>query len=210
MSTAKPPAPRKRNGKRKRRLASPSPSSSPSSDSSDSSSDEASRKAPLQRVPLIKKQATPSPSSADESSPSPSLSSSSDSENDDAPHVVGAPSSHVATSPNNARRFSDPEPPAATGRRPPPSPSPPPAADAPPFLLPEGSSDRGQEEQALRNRSRQFWMASIRQESNMTKSRLALLIDSLASGGEVFSSHADKDGDLNEMDVVLNGNHRDT
>ncbi|KAI9448658.1 hypothetical protein F5148DRAFT_1250795, partial [Russula earlei] len=50
----------------------------------------------------------------------------------------------------------------------------------------------------------------IRQESNMTKSRLALLIDSLASGGEVFSSHADKDGDLNEMDVVLNGNHRDT
>jgi hypothetical protein len=38
----------------------------------------------------------------------------------------------------------------------------------------------------------------------MTKSRLALLIDSLASGGEVFSSHAGENGRLNEMDVVLN------
>ncbi|KAI9448657.1 hypothetical protein F5148DRAFT_713545 [Russula earlei] len=153
MSTAKPPAPRKRNGKRKRRLASPSPSSS---DSSDSSSDEASRKAPLQRVPLIKSKLRHLHLRL---TSRPSLSSSSDSENDDAPHVVGAPSSHVATFPNNARRFSDPEPPAATGRRRPPSP--PPAADAPPFLPPEGSSDRGQEEQALRNRSRQFWMASV-------------------------------------------------
>ena len=38
----------------------------------------------------------------------------------------------------------------------------------------------------------------------MTKSRLALLIDSLASGGEVFSSHAGENGRPNEMDVVLN------
>ncbi len=38
----------------------------------------------------------------------------------------------------------------------------------------------------------------------MTKSRLAILIDSLASGGEVFSSYAGDDGRLNEMDVVLN------
>jgi ribosome assembly protein 3 len=42
-------------------------------------------------------------------------------------------------------------------------------------------------------------------EPDMTKSRLALLIDSLASGGEVFSSHVREDGGLNEMDVVLNG-----
>jgi hypothetical protein len=41
----------------------------------------------------------------------------------------------------------------------------------------------------------------------MTKSRLALLIDSLASGGEVFSSRAGENGRLNEMDVVLNSNH---
>jgi hypothetical protein len=38
----------------------------------------------------------------------------------------------------------------------------------------------------------------------MTKSRLAILIDSLASGGEVFSSYAGGNGGLNEMDVVLN------
>ena len=44
-------------------------------------------------------------------------------------------------------------------------------------------------------------------EPNMTKSRLGLLIDSLASGGEVFSSHAGENGRLNEMDVVLNSNH---
>jgi len=47
-------------------------------------------------------------------------------------------------------------------------------------------------------------LEQIRQEPNMTKSRLALLIDSLASGGEVFSSHAGENGRLNEMDVVLN------
>ena len=41
----------------------------------------------------------------------------------------------------------------------------------------------------------------------MTKSRLALLIDSLASGGEVFSSRADENERLNEMDVVLNSNN---
>jgi ribosome assembly protein 3 len=41
----------------------------------------------------------------------------------------------------------------------------------------------------------------------MTKSRLALLIDSLASGGEVFSSRASENGEMNEMDVVLNNDH---
>jgi hypothetical protein len=41
----------------------------------------------------------------------------------------------------------------------------------------------------------------------MTNSRLALLIDSLASGGDVFSSHAGENGEMNEMDVVLNNGH---
>ena len=40
----------------------------------------------------------------------------------------------------------------------------------------------------------------------MTKPRLALLIDSLASGGEIFSSHVGENGRLNEMDVVMNSN----
>jgi hypothetical protein len=38
----------------------------------------------------------------------------------------------------------------------------------------------------------------------MTESRLALLIDSLASGGEVFSSRAAEKGEMDEMDIVLN------
>jgi hypothetical protein len=47
-------------------------------------------------------------------------------------------------------------------------------------------------------------LEQIRQEPNMTKSRWAILIDSLASGGEVFSSYAGENGGMNEMDVVLN------
>lgn len=41
----------------------------------------------------------------------------------------------------------------------------------------------------------------------MTSSRLTLLIDSLASGADVFTSRAsgDKSTDMNEMDIVLNG-----
>ena len=44
------------------------------------------------------------------------------------------------------------------------------------------------------------------QEPNMNPSRLALLIDSLASGAEVFSSSV-RPGtdDVNEMEVVLEG-----
>ena len=38
----------------------------------------------------------------------------------------------------------------------------------------------------------------------MTKSRLAVLIDSFASGDEVFSSYPGENGGMNEMDVVLN------
>ncbi|KAH9968052.1 ribosome-assembly protein 3-domain-containing protein [Russula dissimulans] len=202
-------APRKRNRKRKRRLASSS-SSSPSS-SSDSSSDETSTKTPVRKAPL-KKQATPS-SVEEPSSPSSSSSSSSDSDNDDVP-FANAP---VAPPTSSAKPLPPDSEPATARRRRSPSPSPPPA-DAPPFLPPEGSSNRAQDEQALRDRFRQFWMASvadafgddleqIRKEPDMTKSRLALLIDSLASGGEVFSSHVREDGGLNEMDVVLNGDH---
>ena len=153
MPTAKPTAPRRRNRKRKRRLA----SSSSSSDSSDSSSDDVSKKTPVNKASL-KKQAPP-PSSAESSSPSLSSSSpsSSDSENDDdAPHVIGEP----ATAPISSAKSRHNEPELATARPRSPSPSPPPA-DVPPFLPPEGSSSRAQDEQALRNRFRQFWMASV-------------------------------------------------
>jgi len=145
MPTAKPTAPRKRNRKRKRRLA----SSSSSSDSSDSSSDEISTKTPVQKAPL-KKQATPSSVEESSSSPSPS---SSDSENDDVPFADAPPTS-------SAKPQQPPDSVLATTRHRSPSPSPAPA-NAPPFLPPEGSNNREQDEQALRDRFRQFWMASV-------------------------------------------------
>jgi len=75
-----------------------------------------------------------------------------------------------------------------------------------------------QNEQILKDRFRKFWMASvadgfkddleeIRKEPNLGTSRLALLIDSLASGADVFSSSS-QPGDpqaVNEMEVVLEG-----
>jgi ribosome assembly protein 3 len=164
MPTAKPTAPRKRNRKRKRRQA----SSSSSSDSLDSSSDEAevSKNTPANKATLIKPQAKASSAEASSPSLSSSSPSSSDSEEGDddddggdAPHVVGAPVTHPASTSAIPQR-SDSEPAKTRERLRSPSPSPPPP-DAPPFLPPEGSSSRAQDEQALRDRFRQFWMASV-------------------------------------------------
>jgi ribosome assembly protein 3 len=155
MPAAEPTAPRRRNRKRKRRQASSSPSSS---DSLDSSSDESEvpKKAPVKGAPLLKPQAT-------KSSPSPSLSSSSSSSSDseggdEDDDYNDALVTHPASSAIPQR--TDSEPAKARDRYRSPSPSPPPAG-APPFLPPEGSSNRAQDEQALRNRFRQFWMASV-------------------------------------------------
>jgi ribosome assembly protein 3 len=41
-----------------------------------------------------------------------------------------------------------------------------------------------------------------KQEPQMNKARLALLIDSLASGADVFSSQS-RDGGASEMEIVL-------
>lgn len=160
MPAAKPTAPRRRNRKRKRRLASSSSSSSPSSDSSDSSSDDTSKETPVKKASL-EKQATPpsAESSSSSPSPSPSSASSSDSENEDDASHVGEPATALIPSAKSRRDNSGRHPPAPARPRSP-SPSPPPA-DAPPFLPPKGTSGRAQDEQALRNRFRQFWMASV-------------------------------------------------
>ena len=150
MPATKPTAPRRRNRKRKRRLASSSSSSSASS--SDSSSDESPNKITIKKAPL-KQQATPEePSSPSSSSSSSSSPSSSDSE-DDAHHKSSA-LPPVSQAPLVKTRGSE----RVSARSP--SPSPPPV-DLPPFLPQEGSSNRAQEEQALRNRFRQFWMSSV-------------------------------------------------
>jgi len=96
------------------------------------------------------------------------------------------------------------------------SPSPTPAP-IPSFLptKPDGSVD-AEGEQQLKDRFRKFWMQSvadafqddlgqIHKEPGMNKSRLAMLVDSLASGADVFTSPgvvAETRG-VNEMDVVM-------
>jgi ribosome assembly protein 3 len=151
MPTAKPTAPRRRNRKRKRRQA----SSSSSSESLDSSSDESEvpKKTLVNKAPLIKQQVTESSLSPSSSPSSSSDSEKSDDDDDDVPVTHPESSSAIP-------HGSDLEPAKARDWHQSPSPSPPPA-DAPPFLPPEGSSNRAQDEQALRNRFRQFWMASL-------------------------------------------------
>ncbi|KAF8511063.1 hypothetical protein BU17DRAFT_69777 [Hysterangium stoloniferum] len=85
-----------------------------------------------------------------------------------------------------------------------------------PSLLPPSTANVPSEnEKALKEKFRTFWMSSvadafkddleeIRKESNMTTSRLSLLIDSLASGADVFSSTMPSgETAVNEMEVVL-------
>ncbi|KAF8164739.1 hypothetical protein B0H34DRAFT_641986, partial [Crassisporium funariophilum] len=96
------------------------------------------------------------------------------------------------------------------------SPSPPPTA-IPSFLPSEAAgNDSASQEQQLKDRFRQFWMSSmadgfkddleeIRKEPNLGPSRLALLVDSLAAGADVFTSSSKNNTTMiNEMDVVLN------
>jgi hypothetical protein len=68
----------------------------------------------------------------------------------------------------------------------------------------------------FKDKFRKFWMTSIadgfkddleeiRKEPNLGSSRLSMLIDSLASGADVFSSSSQPGGGnaINEMEVVL-------
>ncbi|KAF5309255.1 hypothetical protein D9619_012696 [Psilocybe cf. subviscida] len=204
-AATKPSTQRKRNRKRKRRAA--SSSESDSSSSSDSSSED---EAPATSSKLISTVKAPSPAkveSASSGSSSSSESSSSESE-DERPRKTIASRGRAdekaaasAVAPKVTRRLS-------------PSPSPPPVAL--PSFLPSGedAEESVVQEKELKDRFRQFWMSSvadgfrndleeIRKEPNLGTSRLALLIDSLASGAEVFTSTS-SNTDINEMDVVLN------
>lgn len=90
-----------------------------------------------------------------------------------------------------------------------------PSAEIPSFLPPNTSADYEAREQAMKHKFRQFWMSSlaegfkedleeIRKEPNLGPSKLALLIDSLAAGADIFTSSASASGtDMNEVDVVM-------
>ncbi|KAK7436615.1 hypothetical protein VKT23_002707 [Stygiomarasmius scandens] len=186
MSSAKPPVQRKRNRKRKRRVEFSSSSSS-SSDSSDESGDEKTTTITL-AAPKTKEI---QPSDSDSSSSS--SSSSSDSDSDDERPVKNIKSTDTTRSIR-----------AAIPREP----SPPPPSIAIPSFIPENRVD-STHEQEMKEKFKKFWMSTvadgfkddleeIRKEPNLTTTKLSLLIDSLASGAEVFSTE-----NVNEVEMVL-------
>jgi len=95
------------------------------------------------------------------------------------------------------------------------SPSPVPTS-VPSFLptKPDGSVDI-ESERRLKDRFRKFWMqsvadafqddlAQIHKEPGMNKSRLAMLVDSLASGADTFTSNSfSETRGVNEMEAVM-------
>ncbi|KZT67057.1 hypothetical protein DAEQUDRAFT_729659 [Daedalea quercina L-15889] len=172
---------RKRTRKRKRRAASSS-SSEPDSSSSESDTPQTPAAPPTQVKP-------------DASLSEPSSSDSDSSEDDSLPtRDVQQNARPRAASVPPIRRSPTPEP-----RR----------APVPPF------PGDAQEEELMRQRFRKFWMASVtdafsddlgelRKEPNLTTPRLALLIDSLAAGADVFgSSHSTDEAGINERDVIM-------
>ncbi|KAH9887709.1 hypothetical protein C8Q73DRAFT_794713 [Cubamyces lactineus] len=211
----KPTAARKRTRKRKRRNVSESSESS-SSDSSSSDS-EAPQNVAVVRIPVKSKSAKkiePKPAPPSESSEASSSSSSSESDSED---------SDVEPAPARGRlpQAAAPDATAAPSKlaRQSASPTPPPSS-VPPFLPGKSASEQErQNEQVLKERFRKFWMGSVadafkddleeirKQEPNLTTSRLAMLIDSLAAGGEVFSSsRTEPDSGMTEMEIVLEHN----
>jgi len=190
-AVTKPPTQRKRNRKRKRRAA--STSSSSDSSSSHSTDDEAS-KTTTKIVPVV-------PSLSQPQLESDSSSDSESSSSDDTTAEIPRGRQPKNVTPKTPRQFSL-------------SP-PPPSAALQSFLPSENAEvDTGSKEKELQNRFRQFWMTSvadgfkedleeIRKEPNLGTSRLALLIDSLAAGADVFSSSSIENDTLNEMDVIL-------
>ncbi|KAG8733298.1 hypothetical protein FRC11_007331 [Ceratobasidium sp. 423] len=196
---------RKRNRKRKRRAASSSPSSSSSSSSSEDESPQVTT-IPISSVVTAARVIVQQDDSDSESDSDSSASESSSSVRSMSPQPAAA----TEPLPKPKRRDSH-------------SPSPPPT-DLPPFLPPPGTENARQREEELKARFRKFWMASVadgfradleelHKEPNLTESRLSLLIDSLASGADVFmSAPAGNSGrglesisGINEMEVVLNG-----
>ncbi|CAK5269872.1 unnamed protein product [Mycena citricolor] len=191
-------APRKRVRKRKRRALSISP------DSSAISSDSETEATPSKPTPAPAPLPPPAEatSSSEDSSDSDSSDSSSSSEGDASPSakIISQSATTVNAHAPNLRRN---------------TPSPPPTSvPLPSFLPPADAPDYENAENRLKERFRKFWMSSVAdgfkddleeirlKEPNLGTSRLALLIDSLASGADVFSSST-RNGQVNEMEIVL-------
>lgn len=143
MGPGQPKPARKRNRKRKRRVV--SDSSSSEEDSSSSSSD-AESTGPKKTVTVRQLAKPAAPESTDEESEDDLSSSSDESQDDSDPGVEGVDMSLPSSRPGR------PGPPLQRD-----SPSPQPTVEIPPFILPNAPES----EQALKEKFRKFWMASI-------------------------------------------------
>ncbi|KAI6046566.1 hypothetical protein EDC04DRAFT_2876660 [Pisolithus marmoratus] len=192
------PVTRKRNRKRKRRVAS---SSSESSSSEDSSSDDSVSSVQQTKVAQNLPKSSAPPSGEDDPSLS-SSSSSSSSSDDESEADNDITKKTTSPQPGITGQSTEKFTPSARNS---PSPPPPSVVTIPPFINPGSPED----ELALKEKFRKFWMASLAEgfkddleEPNLGQSRLALLVESLATGAEVFSSTS-TDGNVNEMEVVV-------
>ncbi|KAL0070011.1 hypothetical protein AAF712_002908 [Marasmius tenuissimus] len=212
-AAAKPAVPRKRNRKRKRRADFSSSFSSSSSSDPDSESDtekpgvavKVTRKvAPTAPAATTagKKDGLDGPSSSSESSASSSEESDSDDElqkRRPRTQTRVEPGTHEGMAPIEESRARSASPP-------------PPSTAIPSFLEPQDGQTSEQREQEMRDKFRKFWMSAvadgfkddleeIRKEPNLTTSKLSLLIESLASGADLFSA-TEKNG-VNEMEILI-------
>ncbi|KZO93791.1 hypothetical protein CALVIDRAFT_600506 [Calocera viscosa TUFC12733] len=197
MVKADPASKKRRTRRRKRREV------SESSSSDDESGSEDGVQTPRQAAIPPAQPAPPAVESSDDTDSSESESSDEDMD------ATAQQKPDVATLPTQ------PAPEASRPRKRPASRSPSPPSPALPTFLPK---DGGEEkEQQLKARFHKYWMASladgfaedldeIRKEPSMTKSRLEMLIDSLGSGADVFSSPVDESSrrrTTEEMELVL-------
>ena len=223
---ARTTAPRKRVRKRRRRIPSSSSSSSSSSDQeslSDVDQDSESRRTNKKIAEITRELSTLSSSSSSSLSSSSASSSSSESESDHAPQAR-APLVRSTNDHDQPRDLEADSQPSLT------LPSFLPNVSS--LNKDAGCRDS---EQSLRERFRKFWMSSIAdgfkddleeirkvsayidpqyaicdclwscQEPNLGQSRLALLIDSLASGANIFSSSS-TNGQVNEIEAAIGKN----
>ncbi|TFK28595.1 hypothetical protein FA15DRAFT_753294 [Coprinopsis marcescibilis] len=215
-AAANPNAPKRRHRKRKRRVSvSSSSSSSSSSEGSDSDAEQQTAAVKPQQPQLIKKpvaqvvEKDEKSSRSSSSSSSDSSSSESESDSDSSSSDESSGGRNVARSAAVARATAQNAQAAKTfPRQQSPSPPPPPT-EIPSFL----NSENEKEQELMKERFRKFWLASvadgfkddleeIQKEPNLGQSRLALLIDSLATGADVFTQK--NENGVSEMDIVLN------
>ncbi|KAG9011851.1 hypothetical protein FRB90_007013 [Tulasnella sp. 427] len=198
MAPPKNRDPTKKN--RRKRKRKPVEFSSSSSSSSSSEDEQTVKPTP----PVVQ-----SSSSASSSSSSESSGSDSDSEPSSPLRRVPPPQTQTQTHAEVVATREDAETPVASR-----TPSPEPTAF--PSFLPAKSAaaeaqEREEKEKQMKERFRQFWMATvadefktdleeIRKEPGLTQSRLAMLIEGLASSANTFQS---RDGDVNEMELVV-------